>query len=534
MERVLIIGNGYAGSRAARLLSGTGRFEVTTVCDESYPAYCRHLLPELAAGERTVEELHLPAEDGDGTNAPVRNGAAVARLSAKDGKAWTTDGAEIPFDKALIATGARVFVPGAFAGPVGACDNVFAMRRMGEALALKRILDRGGRTVAIVGAGRIGVLLAEALKRRGCAIHLVDIAPEILATMVDGDVAARLRPHLAAEGVLTVLTGKTVERVAVEGSSARALRFSDGSELACDAVVLATGVVPNTGFLEGEPAEYQGGIPVNERMETRLPGVYAAGDVIRYTTVSGRTESGQLVANARLQAEAAAANIAGGKVAAPPLFVANVVKIGRVVGARAGDIDGTGAEDFRVGAGFLRVTLEGTSVAGFQFVGRPEGLKIAVGGKGGAGKTTVCALLAGILARAGHTVLLVDLDSDPNLASALGFPPDAALPIVHRRELIAERTGSAGEPGGMFVMNPGVSDIAERFALKRTEKVFLLPVGTIETGGEGCFCPQAAFAKALLRKLSLSRDESLVLDLEAGLESFGRALVEGLDLLLIV
>lgn len=162
------------------------------------------------------------------------------------------------------------------------------------------------------------------------------------------------------------------------------------------------------------------------------------------------------------------------------------------------------------------------------------GLKIAVGGKGGAGKTTVCALLAGILARAGHTVLLVDLDSDPNLASALGFPPDAALPIVHRRELIAERTGSAGEPGGMFVMNPGVSDIAERFALKRTEKVFLLPVGTIETGGEGCFCPQAAFAKALLRKLILSRDESLVLDLEAGLESFGRALVEGLDLLLIV
>lgn len=162
------------------------------------------------------------------------------------------------------------------------------------------------------------------------------------------------------------------------------------------------------------------------------------------------------------------------------------------------------------------------------------GLKVAVGGKGGAGKTTVCALLAGILARAGHTVLLVDLDSDPNLASALGFPPDAALPIVHRRELIAERTGSTGEPGGMFVMNPSVSDVAERFALARTDKVFLLPVGTIEAAGEGCFCPQAAFVKALLRRLILSKDESLVLDLEAGLESFGRALVEGLDLLLIV
>lgn len=162
------------------------------------------------------------------------------------------------------------------------------------------------------------------------------------------------------------------------------------------------------------------------------------------------------------------------------------------------------------------------------------GLKVAVAGKGGAGKTTVCALLAGALSRAGRRVLLVDLDSDPNLASALGLPPDAALPLVHRKELIAERTGSTGEPGGIFLLNPRVSDIAEKFALKRTEKVFLLPVGAIEAAGEGCFCPQAAFVKALLRRLILDEDESLLLDLEAGLESFGRSVVEGLDLLLIV
>ncbi len=152
------------------------------------------------------------------------------------------------------------------------------------------------------------------------------------------------------------------------------------------------------------------------------------------------------------------------------------------------------------------------------------GLKIAVAGKGGAGKTTVCALLAGILSREGRRILLVDLDSDPNLSSALGLPPDAALPLVHR----------TGEPGGMFLLNPRVSDIAEKFALKRTERVFLLPVGTIEMAGEGCFCPQAAFVKALLRRLILQEDESLLLDLEAGLEPFGRSVVEGLDLLLIV
>ena len=161
-------------------------------------------------------------------------------------------------------------------------------------------------------------------------------------------------------------------------------------------------------------------------------------------------------------------------------------------------------------------------------------MKIAVAGKGGAGKTTVCALLAGILSREGRRILLVDLDSDPNLSSALGFPADAALPLIHRKELIAERTGSTGEPGGMFLLNPRVSDIAEKFALKRSENVYLLPVGAIETAGEGCFCPQAAFVKGLVRRLILDDGESLLLDLEAGLESFGRSVVEGLDLLLVV
>lgn len=162
------------------------------------------------------------------------------------------------------------------------------------------------------------------------------------------------------------------------------------------------------------------------------------------------------------------------------------------------------------------------------------GLKVAVAGKGGAGKTTVCALLAGILSRAGERILLVDLDSDPNLSSALGLPSGGIRPLVHRKELIAERTGSTGEPGGMFLLNPRVSDIAEKFALKRTERIFLLPVGTIEMAGEGCFCPQAAFVKALVRRLVLDDGESLLLDLEAGLESFGRSVVEGLDLLLVV
>ncbi|MBI5419753.1 MAG: AAA family ATPase [Deltaproteobacteria bacterium] len=162
------------------------------------------------------------------------------------------------------------------------------------------------------------------------------------------------------------------------------------------------------------------------------------------------------------------------------------------------------------------------------------GLKIAVAGKGGSGKTTVSVLLARVLSNNGGKVLLVDLDSDPNLGPALGLPAGGASPLVTRKDLIAERTGSTGEPGGMFILNPKVADILGKYSLKVSDAVSLLPVGTIETAGEGCFCPQTAFVRALLGRLVLSKDESVILDLEAGLEAFGRSAVEGLDLLLIV
>lgn len=379
MERVLIVGDGYAGSRAAEFLLGTGRFDVLHVSDEPYPAYCRHLLPEVAAGERNPEDLYLPKSEGGGPADSVRSGVAVARLSPRTRTAVFASGEEIPFDQALIATGARVFVPETLRGLFGRCGNVVSMRRMEEALTLRRLRERRGSRVAIVGAGRIGVLLAEALKRAGARISVVDIAPEILPTMLQSDVAARLRPHLESGGDLAVFLGRTVERVTTSGDNAEALHLSDGTILPCDFVVLATGVVPNTELLEGEWTDGKG-IPVNARMETRFPGVYAAGDVIRFETLTGKTEPGQLIVNARQQAEVAARNIAGESVSCPPLFVGNVVKIGPILGAVAGDVEGAGHEDFRVGESFLRVTMEGHGMTGFQFVGRPEDLRGLVPG----------------------------------------------------------------------------------------------------------------------------------------------------------
>jgi len=182
--------------------------------------------------------------------------------------------------------------------------------------------------VAIIGAGRIGVLLAEALKRAGASISLIDIAPEILPTMLHGDVAVRLRPHLEAEGDLSVLAGRFVASAEMEGDTVRALQLSDGTVVPCDAVVLATGVV-RTRSSSKEGVRSCRRHPGGRRDGNIVPGIFAAGDVICFRTVTGKTAPGQLILNARLQAEVAARNIAGERVTCPPLFVGNVVKIGR-------------------------------------------------------------------------------------------------------------------------------------------------------------------------------------------------------------
>jgi NADPH-dependent 2,4-dienoyl-CoA reductase/sulfur reductase-like enzyme len=139
-------------------------------------------------------------------------------------------------------------------------------------------------------------------------------------------------------------------------------------------VVIATGVEPNIEFLAGGIGDSEG-IPVAPTMETREPGIFAAGDVVRFETITGRKDVGQLVVNARAQGEVAAKNIAGNKTVCPPSFIGNIVKLDPVIAARIGDIDGSDHADFTAGRSFARATLEGQAVIGLQLVGDPEDMR---------------------------------------------------------------------------------------------------------------------------------------------------------------
>ncbi len=163
-------------------------------------------------------------------------------------------------------------------------------------------------------------------------------------------------------------------------------------------------------------------------------------------------------------------------------------------------------------------------------------LKLAIGGKGGVGKTTITALLARCLAAdKANKVIAIDADPVANLAAGLGIDErEPITPIAELRELIAERTGAEpGTMGGFFTLNPKVDDIPERFSRER-DGVKLLVMGTVQSGGSGCICPESTILKALMNHLVLFREDIVVMDMEAGVEHLGRATSASVDALVIV
>ena len=157
-------------------------------------------------------------------------------------------------------------------------------------------------------------------------------------------------------------------------------------------------------------------------------------------------------------------------------------------------------------------------------------MKIAVTGKGGVGKTTFAATLARLYADEGKKVLAADVDPDANLGLALGFDEetlDSIVPISKMRKLIEERTG-ANSQNQFYKLNPKVDDIPDTYG-KTCNGVKLLVLGTVETGGGGCVCPEHVMLKRVINNLVIHRDDVVIMDMEAGLEHLGRGTTESMD-----
>jgi CO dehydrogenase maturation factor len=166
------------------------------------------------------------------------------------------------------------------------------------------------------------------------------------------------------------------------------------------------------------------------------------------------------------------------------------------------------------------------------------GLKIAVSGKGGVGKTTLAGTLSRLYAKDGCKVLAVDADPSMNLYTAIGVERSAVNrihPISEMADLIEERTGAKpGTSGSVFIVNPKVADIPDRFSVLGPDGVKLLVMGSTKPAGTGCFCPENALIRTLVGHIILDRGEIVIMDMEAGVEHLTRGTAKSVDLMLIV
>lgn len=372
MGRVLIAGNGYAGYTAASILLDRSDHEVVLVSAEHYPHYCPHLLPDYGAGLITLDSLLLAEpEDYSRPGLTFLPGRQLEKVDEKENIACLSDGTSIKFDYLIAATGSQVYIPEALSRSINLnCANVLSVKHITDAERMLGLVSQGARRFTIIGAGRIGVLTAEALVKKGLEVTMVDIAPHSLAAMVIPEIGRLVDDHLRQMGI-NLLTSTTVESSEDDGYSVFSIKMADGTVIPSHVVIVATGVKPSVSYLAGR-IDSADGLPVNQHMQTADPSIYAAGDVVQYHTLTGRRKVVPLVINAVRQARTAALNIAGQKTSAPPSFEGNIVRLNDRAVISIGEKQGSDIDLIETKEFSLALIREGTEVVGVEFFGPPE------------------------------------------------------------------------------------------------------------------------------------------------------------------
>jgi NADPH-dependent 2,4-dienoyl-CoA reductase/sulfur reductase-like enzyme len=307
----VIIGNSVAAVGAIRgIRSFDPEGNITVVSREKYPAYGRPLISYLLGGLITEKRMnYLPEDFYEKNRINLLLGTEVTGIDTE--KKTVKIGKEsLPFDRLLVATGGDPFVP-PMEGLSGK-ENVFTFTTWDDAAKLKGIASDIGHAV-VVGGGLIGLKAAEGLHLLGKKVTIIELADRILSAAFDRYAGRIVAKKMKANGI-EVVTEETVVRVEGEGARIDGVTLKSGDFIPCDTVIVAIGVRPACTFLKGSGVEVNRGVVVDDRMETSISGIYAAGDVAEARDFfSGQKNPMPIWPDAYIQGDVAGVSMAGGE-----------------------------------------------------------------------------------------------------------------------------------------------------------------------------------------------------------------------------
>ena len=304
----VIIGNSTAAIAAAeqiRLHDGKGK--ITMISDEPYHTYGRPLISYYLLGKTDAERMkYRPSDFYERNRIDTIFSKRVEKIDAEKKKVLLSDGKKIGYDKLLVATGSRPFNP-PMEG-IGSVPCKFNFMTFDDALALENVLSPDKR-VLIIGAGLIGLKCLEGIADRVREVAVVDMADRVLPSILD-EYGASLVRHELEEHKATFYLSDSVQKF--DGNTAY---LKSGKEIAFDILVVAVGVRPNVELVKDAGGKVGRGILTDDRQETSLKDVYAAGDCTESYDITAQTSRIlALLPNAQFQGACAGANMAGGEV----------------------------------------------------------------------------------------------------------------------------------------------------------------------------------------------------------------------------
>ena len=293
-EKYVILGGGAAGIAAALAVRETDvSAEITIVCDEVRLPYSRPMLSKGSLNSFMDDRYPVISErELEEKKISLMLRRSVTSLDTDAKQVMLADGSKLSYDKCIYALGMECFVP-----PIPGKDHVgvFTLRTERDLRDIRLAMLGAGHAV-IIGGGITGLEAGWEMKRSGLEVTVLEAAPQLLGRILDSRSAGIIHDQLVAAG-LDVITGTgKIEILGDEESRACAVKLADGTVIPADIVLVSTGYRSITGIAEVAGIVTNGGIAVNEYLETSAPGVWACGDCVpvgmpnwMHSLVQGRT-----------------------------------------------------------------------------------------------------------------------------------------------------------------------------------------------------------------------------------------------------